>query len=493
MWVVSMIQKQQSMIISPYMDLYNLIVPEDNMLRRINDLVDFSFVYDELKDNYCLVNGRNAIDPIRMFKYLLLKTIHDLSDVDIVERSRYDMSFKYFLDMSPEEEVIDPSSLTKFRKLRLKDINLLDLLINKTVEIAIEKEIIKSKSIIVDATHTKARYNQMKPKEVLMERSKKLRKAIYQVDESMKGKFPTKTTTDVLEDEIAYSQELIAVVEKEEALLQYPKVKEQLNLLKETVADDIEQLQCSKDHDAKVGHKTADSSFFGYKTHLAMSEERIITAAVITTGEKNDGKQLETLIEKSVEAGMNVETVIGDAAYSEKENIKYSKENEIKLVSKLNPLITQGNRKKEDEFDFNKDAGMYVCKAGHMAIRKARTGRKNVGKNQVDTYYFDIEKCKRCPFKDGCYKEGAKSKTYSVSIKSTEHTEQATFQESEYFKEKAKERYKIEAKNSELKHRHGYDVATSSGLIGMELQGAMAIFTVNIKRILKLIGGKKEK
>lgn len=42
--------------------------------------------------------------------------------------------------------------------------------------------------------------------------------------------------------------------------------------------------------------ETADSSFFGYKTHIAMSEERIITAATITTGEKTDGKQLETLI-----------------------------------------------------------------------------------------------------------------------------------------------------------------------------------------------------
>jgi len=479
---------QQSIKLSPYMGLYDLIVPKDNMLRQINDLVDFTFVYEELKDKYCLDNGRNAIDPIRMFKYLLLKTIHDLSDVDIVDRSKYDMSFKYFLDITPEEEVIDPSSLTKFRKLRLKDINLLDLLINKTVEIALEKEIIKSKSIIVDATHTKARYNQMKPKEVLMERSKKLRKAIYQVDETMKSKLPSKTKTDVLEDEIAYSQKLIEVIEKEETLIQYPVVKEQLNLLKETIADDLEQVKCSKDQDAKVGHKTSDSSFFGYKTHLTMSEERIITAAVITTGEKNDGKQLQSLIEKSEEAGVQVEEVIGDAAYSEKENIIYSNENEIKLVAKLNPIVTQGTRTKEDEFDFNKDAGMYVCKAGHLAIRKARTGKRNVGKNQKDTYYFDIKKCQSCPLKEGCYKDGAKSKTYSVTIKSTEHSQQLKFQEGEYFKEKSKERYKIEAKNSELKHRHGYDVATSSGLIGMELQGAMAIFTVNLKRILKLMG-----
>lgn len=488
MWVGSMIQKQQSMTFSPFMQIYDIVVPQDNMLRKINELVDFSFVYEELKENYCHDNGRNAVDPIRMFKYLLLKTIHDLSDVDIVERSKYDMSFKYFLDMAPEEPVIDPSSLTKFRKLRLKNVDLLDLLINKTVEIAIEKEIIKSKSIIVDATHTKARYNQKSPKEILMDRSRKLRKAVYQIDETMKDKFPNKTTIDALEDEIEYSQKLIDVIEKEETLVQYPKVKEQLNLLKETVEDDIEHLQISEDQDAKIGHKSADTAFFGFKTHLAMSEERIVTAAAVTSGEKNDGKQLETLIEKSKKAGIDVETVIGDAAYSEKGNIEYTEKNEIKLVAKLNPSVTQGTRKKEDVFEFNKDAGMYVCKAGHMAIRKARQGKKGVAANQVDTYYFDIEKCKHCPFKEGCYKEGAKSKTYSVSIKSNVHTEQMEFQESDYFKEKSKERYKIEAKNSELKHRHGYDVAKSSGLIGMELQGAMAIFTVNIKRILKLLG-----
>lgn len=67
-----MAQLQQTLVTSPYMELYDVVIPKDNMLRRINELVDFSFVYDELKDNYCLDNGRNAIDPIRMFKYLLL-------------------------------------------------------------------------------------------------------------------------------------------------------------------------------------------------------------------------------------------------------------------------------------------------------------------------------------------------------------------------------------------------------------------------------------
>jgi len=42
-------------------------------------------------------------------------------------------------------------------------------------------------------------------------------------------------------------------------------------------------------------------------------------------------------------------------------------------------------------------------------------------------------------------------------------------------------------KNSELKQRHGYDIVSSSSLVCMELQGAITIFAVNLKRILKLI------
>ena len=151
-----MLVQQQILSLSAYSYLYDLIIPEDNLLRKINNLIDFTFVYDELATKYCLNNGRNAESPIRMFKYLLLKTIYNISDVDVVERSRVDMSFKYFLGMSPEDNVINPSSLTKFRKLRLKDSDLLNLLIGKTVSIALEKDIIKSRSIIVDATHTKS-------------------------------------------------------------------------------------------------------------------------------------------------------------------------------------------------------------------------------------------------------------------------------------------------------------------------------------------------
>lgn len=258
-------------------------------------------------------------------------------------------------------------------------------------------------------------------------------------------------------------------------------------MLKETIEDTQENFTLSKDTDARTGHKSADSSFFGYKTHLAMTEERIITAAVVTSGEKGDGPELAKLLEISQENGIDVDTIIGDTAYSGKENLKLTTEQNIQIVAKLNPIITQGTRKEEDKFNFNKDADMFVCPAGHMAIKKARQGTKNIGKNQVITYYFDVEKYKTCPLQDGCYKIESKTKTYSVTIKSDLHQEQTTFQETDYFKEKAKHRYKIEAKNSELKNAHGYDRAISYGITNMQMQGALAIFAVNLKRIIKLM------
>ena len=481
-----MLLQQNKIQFSDYSSLYDLIVPKANLLRKINDLIDFSFVYDELVNKYCHNNGRTAESPIRMFKYLLLKTIYDISDIDVVERSRFDMSFKYFLDMSPEDDVINPSSLTKFRKLRLKDTDLLNLLINKTVSIAIEKGVIRSKSIIVDATHTLSRSNPFSTIEVLRERSKQLCKTVYKYDEHWKGRMPKKNIENDLEKELAYCKELERIIEKEQSISSIPAVQEKLNTLKETIEDTQENITLSKDQDAKIGHKSADSSFFGYKTHLAMTEERIITAAVVTSGEKGDGPELPRLLKISQVNGIDVDTIIGDAAYSGKENIELTSKQNIKIVAKLNPSITQGFRKNEAIFDYNKDADMFVCPAGHIAIKKAQQGRKNVGKNQVDTYYFDVEKCKTCPLRDGCYKEGAKSKTYSVSIKSDLHKEQIVFQETEYFKDKAKHRYKIEAKNGELKNVHGYDRAISYGINNMQMQSAMAIFAVNLKRIIKL-------
>ena len=290
----------------------------------------------------------------------------------------------------------------------------------------------------------------------------------------MHNKMPKKReSTGLLEDQIEYTKELLDLLKEDARFTTIPAIKEKMNMLEETMSDTEYEIEYSKDQDAKIGHKTADTSFFGYKTHIAMTPERIITAATVTSGEKHDGKELQKLVEKSQANGIEVEAVIGDGAYSEKDNIEYCEENNIKLASKLSKFVTHGNSQRNDNFEYNKDAGMYVCKAGHMAIRKVRQGsiKTTHGNTKVECYYFDVEKCKHCK-----YKEGPKFKTYSVKIKDDIHIKHMDYMETEEFKELYSERYKIEAKNAELKSRFGYDSANACGKKVLQSKGLVRSF-----------------
>lgn len=181
------------------------------------------------------------------------------------------MSSNYFLDMTSEDDVIDPSSLTKFRKLHLKDNDLLNLLINKTIPFAIEKGIVSSKSIIVDTTHTLSRSYPFLAIDVLRERSKLLQKTIYPFDNEYKEQMPQKNTDNDLEKKLTYYKELETHIKNEPSISSTPTVKEKLNLLKETVEDIKENFILSKDTDAKTGHKPAH---FAYKLYFVLQNHK---------------------------------------------------------------------------------------------------------------------------------------------------------------------------------------------------------------------------
>ena len=198
---------QLSFCLSSNASLYDILIKKDNFWRQLKDMVDFSFVYDELKEKYSSTMGRKAEDVIRMFKYLLLKNYYKLSDRGLIERTETDMLFKYFLEYLPEEtELIDPSLLTVFRRERLSNkeneeetsTNLMDKLIAKTVEIALNEGLIEIKNkLIQDSTHTNAMYQHISPREELIRQAKELRKSAYKIDENMHDKMPKKEKTVV--------------------------------------------------------------------------------------------------------------------------------------------------------------------------------------------------------------------------------------------------------------------------------------------------------
>ncbi|WP_419465811.1 IS1182 family transposase [Brevibacillus brevis] len=487
-----MLQPAKQMTVSFHAELYKLI-PEDHQLRKIHEAIDFTFIHELVRSSYCEYYGRPANEPELLFRLLFLQVLHNLSDDRIIEEAQVNLAYKWFLGLNPEDKLPDPSQLSRFRNHRL-GAGAVDEVLKSVVRQSIEKGLVKSKSIIIDSTHTLAASQNQKPLEVLRDAAKRLFRVVVKKHSRLEKKLPRlpelkKDQNDAEKIMLHYLAELGETVE---TLLPDHEgaISEKIKIAKIIVED--ERLLANKgimsaiDPDARFGWKSSTKSFFGYKEHIAMTEEEIITAVEVTGGSSDDGKQLKELLNQTLSAGIEVQEVIGDTAYSSKDNLAEMKSKKIQPVVPLNPVVHHGGLRQEG-FEYNKDADFVICPAGQHSIRKAVQGSKQNGKSRSLVFYFDTDKCKTCLFREGCFKPGAKSKTYSIRIMAEHFKEQIEFENSDTFKERIRRRPIIEHKNAELKRYHGMTKAKYRGLFRMRMQAILTAFVVNAKRIVTLI------
>lgn len=143
-----------------------------------------------------------------------------------------------------------------------------------------------------------------------------------------------------------------------------------------------------------------------------------------------------------------MEEVIGDGAYSGQANLENAEREEVSIIAKLNSVIANGNVRSHKGFTYNKDAGMMVCPAGHMATRKNIKDRSKEKKNKQIRFSFDVHKCRVCKHAEECGYKGTKEMRYNITILSEQQEDLKRRQDTDEFKEKYKERYIVEAKNS---------------------------------------------
>ena len=488
-----MIAQQKKLVLSQYSELYDILVPADHFLRRLHDDIDFSFIYRELVVNYSENMGRMAYDPVMMFKYLILKVISNLSDVDLVNEVRVNMAYKYFLDMAPEELPVDDTTLCKFRKTRLKNTNLIDLLLAKTFEMAEAKGIIKRSdddkihlNAIIDGTHTVSAASYYLPVPALKEWSKKLRYQLYTFLPETKGVVENDKCIRItdLEGELAYCHRLIDFVNKRMGGgVEFPRLRKVLNRFKEMAEDIIDHYSYSRDPDARLGHKNLYTDFYGYKSHIIIDKNsELIFAVLVTSGEKGDAiPGLEVICNLLKKKDFKIDEVIGDAAYSGKPILELANENSFEILAPPHPNLGFGIDGR-DGFTFNKDADMFICPKGHLAVRKRIISYKKDNFRKAISYAFDTAKCSVCSIKETCLKN-AKTKTFTVSHLSPAQIRLLEYSQTQEFKDRRRERYKIEAKNAHIKQGLGYGKAMFYGIEMMTVQCAVTMFVSNLKKI----------
>lgn len=90
-------------------------IAQDNIYRRLDELIDFSFLYKETADYYGKV-GPQSIDPIVFMKLLLFGYLENLnSDRAIIRAASNRMDVRYFIGYDIDEALPWHSTLSRTR------------------------------------------------------------------------------------------------------------------------------------------------------------------------------------------------------------------------------------------------------------------------------------------------------------------------------------------------------------------------------------------
>ena len=103
--------RQMAMI---FVDIESLI-PETHLLRKIERMVSFDFIYDLLAPYYP-ATGRPSVDPVSMFKMLLIGYLYGIkSERRLVEEVQLNIAYRWFCGFELDDTIPNHSTFSKTR------------------------------------------------------------------------------------------------------------------------------------------------------------------------------------------------------------------------------------------------------------------------------------------------------------------------------------------------------------------------------------------
>lgn len=455
-------------------------LPEEHELLEIKEKVDFSFIEKETKDLYAKEKGRISYPPEVMFKILFLEFYYNPSDVEVARQLKFNVLFRYFVELKAKDSIPDDTSLVVFRK-RLGE-ERFEKIFDKFAKQCEKKGLLKGKLKIIDATHIIADVAIPNTVNLLKEGRKRILRAVEkekkELAESLKRYLPEeeppqKSTKEKLAKELALSKELI-----EEVQGKYSSEVEEIADLLEQIVDPTGKRKFVSfvDPDARFGRKNKDKKFAGYKAHVAQDESQIITSAETLPGDENEGSEnnLESMLQKEDVKELKTKGVVCDALYDSLSNRR-----NIEKRKKKHYIPEKRKKKRLNDFIYSEKEDKLICPKGYSSIGKTR---------QEDgyLYYFSSDSCRDCDRRKECSLNKDRARIYV----SDSHLLYIKADPEE--KRKAlKKRKRIEAKFGEAKKHHRMARARYRSRWRVAIQVFMTFIVMNLKRMVKLLKTKK--
>jgi len=436
-------------------------VPQGHLLRKIDAAVDFSFIYDEVREYYCADNGRPSIDPVQMVKYLLIGFLYNISSEREIEiEIQGSMPYRWFMGLNLDDKVPDHSTISQNRRRRFNGTNVYRRLFERILAICIERGLAEGKLILTDSTHVRANASRHSHMKIVAEKEA----ACY---------------IERLDRYEAAEREKLESEGKIKPQKPGGKKDDQVKLVERTVS--------KTDPEAGLLNRPGKPSGMHYLDHQTIDAKKgIIVDVAVTPGNVNDATPYLDRIDYIREnIGLPVEAVGIDSAYDLGFVHQVLSENDIEVytIARYDEDHNSTTEIKRSDFQYNEYDDTFICPTGNtLKLKRLQRMDGCVGK----AYETKIRDCKCCPLREKCLTQSQRFRRIHVNIfeavSRQSHEKDGT---SEHKRVLDIRQIWCEGTFAAQKARHNLRFLYRRGLEAAEQHCLMSAMAINLKRMVK--------
>jgi transposase len=427
------------------------LVPENHLLRKVDMMVDFGFIRERVKHLYCEDNGRPALDPVVLFKLLLLGYLYGVrSERQLMREVEVNVAYRWFLGLRLRDKVPDASTLSQNRRRRFAESTIYQEIFDHIVELAVRKGLASGAVLYTDSTHLKANAN--------------------------KNKF------DIAEVRVKAAEYLEAL----DAAITEDRREHGKRPLKPSAPEpETKQIKVSRT-DADSGYMVRDGKpkgFFYLDHRTVDGRHAIITDTHVTPANVHDSVPYLGRLDRQRERfGFDIRAVGVDAGYAAAAITRGLEERNIYgVIGYRTPTHREGYFYKR-EFRYNEKLDVYLCPNGQMLPYRTTT------REGYRQYRSDPEQCRDCPVRRKCTQSSNATKVVTRHVWEGSRERMDQHRLSRVGKRIYKRRKEtVERSFADAKQLHGHRYARMRGLAKVQQQCLLAATAQNIKKLALLL------
>ena len=348
------------------------LVPEDHLLRKIDEHIDFSFIYDLVEDKYSQDNGRPSIDPVTLIKIPIIQYMFGIKSMrQTIKEIEVNMAYRWFLGLGFHDQVPHFSTFGKNYKRRFEGTDLFEQIFEKILFQCMKQGLVDTNTIFVDATHVKAAANRKKSKKILV-----AKKAARFYDQQLKE--------EINADREAHGKKPLNDKDDDDPSDGGTPAETQMK----------EQKQSTVDPESGWFHKGEHKEVFAYGIETGCDKHGWVLAYTVHPGNEHDSTTFPYVYEKL--RMFEPENVVLDAGYKNPPIAKLLMDDGITPIFPYSKGKTKKGFFRKNDYVYDEYYDCYIC-PNDQVLKYSTTNREGYRE-----YKSNCKICESCPHLSQC-------------------------------------------------------------------------------------------